>query len=121
MLERGRSRRAGSAAPHFYNFKMRLTPHQRQVLTEAARDCFDAGVQVRLFGSRADDARRGGDIDLLIQTQLSDPAQISRAHTQFLARVYTALGEQKIDVLIDYPNRQSKAPIYEVAKQGILL
>jgi hypothetical protein len=32
-----------------------------------------------------------------------------------------ALGEQKIDVLIDYPDRQSQAPIYQVAKQGLLL
>ena len=70
---------------------------------------------------RADDARRGGDIDLLIETELCDPAQIARAHTQFLARVYTALGEQKIDVLIDYPARQSQSPIYEVARHGVLL
>ena len=76
---------------------MRLSPHQRQVLTQTARDCFDPAVQVRQFGSRADDARKGGDIDLLIETQLQDPAQIARAHTQFLARVYMALGEQKID------------------------
>ena len=100
---------------------MRLTPHQRQVLTQTARDCFDPAAQVRLFGSRADDARRGGDIDLLIETQLQDPAQIARAHAQFLARVYMALGEQKIDVLIDYPTRQSQAPIYRVAKLGVLL
>jgi hypothetical protein len=95
-----------------------LTPQQRQVLTQTARDCFDPAVQVRLFGSRADDARKGGDIDLLIETQLQDPAQIARAHTQFLARVYMALGEQKIDVLIDYPSCQSQAPIYQLARQG---
>ena len=69
----------------------------------------------------ADDARKGGDIDLLIETQLQDPAQIARAHAQFLARVYLALGEQKIDVRIDYPSRQSQAPIYPVAKLGVLL
>ena len=115
------SRVNGRRAPHFYNLFMRLTPHQRQVLTQTARDCFDPAVQVRLFGSRADDARKGGDIDLLIETQLQDPAQIARAHTQFLTRVYMALGEQKIDVLIDYPNCQSQAPIYQVARQGVLL
>lgn len=100
---------------------MRLTSQQRQVLTAAARDCFGPKARVRLFGSRADDTRRGGDIDLLIETELCDPAQIARAHTQFLARVYTALGEQKIDVLIDYPARQSQSLIYEVARQGVLL
>ena len=100
---------------------MRLTPHQRQVIQHTAIACFDSAVQVRLFGSRADDTRKGGDIDLLIETQWQDPARIARAHSQFLARLYTALGEQRIDVLIDYPTRQSQAPIYAVAKQGVLL
>jgi predicted nucleotidyltransferase len=100
---------------------MRLSALQRQVLTQTARDCFDPEVRVRLFGSRTDDTRKGGDIDLLIETQLQDPGQIARAHSHFLARVHLALGEQKIDVLIDYPDRQNQAPIYMVAKQGMLL
>lgn len=100
---------------------MRLTPLQRQVFIQTARECFEPLAQVRLFGSRAVNSRKGGDIDLLIETQLQDPARIARAHTQFLSRVYLALGEQKIDVLIDYPGRQSQSPIYDVAKQGLLL
>jgi len=32
------------------------------------------------------------------------------------------LGEQKIDVLLDYPSRKTRPPIFSVAKQtGILL
>jgi predicted nucleotidyltransferase len=100
---------------------MRLTPLQRQVFIQTARECFEPLAQVRLFGSRAVNSRKGGDIDLLIETQLQDPARIARAHTQFLSRVYLALGEQKIDVLIDYPGRQSQSPIYDLAKQGLLL
>ena len=100
---------------------MRLTPLQRQVFIQTARECFEPLAQVRLFGSRAVNSRKGGDIDLLIETQLQDPARIARAHTQLLSRVYLALGEQKIDVLIDYPGRQSQSPIYDVAKQGLLL
>jgi hypothetical protein len=76
---------------------------------------------VRLLGSRSDDASEGADIDMLIEILLQDPGQIARVHSQFLARVHLALGEQKIDVLIDYPDRQSQAPIYMVAKQGLLL
>ena len=64
-------------------------------------------------------AQGGGDIDLLIETQLQDPARVAKAHTQFLFRIYTALGEKKIDVLIDYLDRQSQATIYQVAKQGL--
>ena len=100
---------------------MRLTLFQRQVFIQTARECFEPLAQVRLFGSRTDHSRKGGDIDLLIETQLQDPARIAKAHTQFLFRIYTALGEKKIDVLIDYLDRQSQATIYQVAKQGLLL
>lgn len=101
---------------------MRLTPHERQVIQQAANDCFGSQTVVRLFGSRTDDTRRGGDIDLLIDTPLTDPALIAQAHLRFVAKLYTQLGEQKIDVLIDYPSRQVDLPIYQVAReQGVLL
>ncbi len=101
---------------------MRLTDQERDVLRHAAQRWFGAAAQVRLFGSRLDDARRGGDIDLMIDTPLSDPAAIADAHLRFLADVYTRLGERKIDVLIDYPGRGVQAPIYAIARaQGVLL
>lgn len=101
---------------------MRLNPFERQTLRTAAQTCFDAQAVVRLFGSRLDDSRKGGDIDLLIATNLTDPAQIARAHSRFLAQVYASLGEQKIDVLIDYPHRQQELPVYRIAReQGVVL
>ena len=101
---------------------MRLTALERQTLKTAAQNCFDANAVVRLFGSRLDDSKRGGDIDLLIATQLSDPAQIARAHSRFLAQVYARLGEQKLDVLIDYPHSQQQLPVYQVAREtGVVL
>ncbi len=96
---------------------MRLTDAQRTELKAAARQAFEPGVVLRLFGSRLHDHRQGGDIDLLIETQMTDPAQIVRAHTQFLSHVYSRLGEQKVDVLIDYPNRSAQSPIYAQARE----
>jgi len=101
---------------------MRLSPEQRRVLLDSARACFGGSVQVRLFGSRLDDRQRGGDIDLLLETELRDPAQIVAAHSRFLADAYAQLGEQKIDLLIDSPGRTNRAPIFERARaQGQLL
>ena len=101
---------------------MRLTPFERDTLKQAAQSSFEPGVLVRLFGSRVDDSRRGGDIDLLIETQLSDPARIAAGHTRFLSLFYERMGEQKLDVLIDYPDRQQRPVIFEVAKrEGVLL
>jgi predicted nucleotidyltransferase len=101
---------------------MRLSEFERQTLIQAAQDSFGQQVQLRLYGSRVDDARRGGDIDLLVEVPMSDPAQIARAHSLFLTRVYGQLGEQKIDLLIDFPGRQTHAPIFEVARrEGVAL
>lgn len=101
---------------------MRLSEHQRSVLKAATASCFEPSATIRLFGSRVDDSKKGGDIDLLIETSLADPAAIARAQIQFVSRVYRDLGEQKLDILIDYPGRQQQLPIFEIARnQGVCL
>ena len=101
---------------------MRLSEHEKESLKHAAQGCFGDGTRLRLFGSRADEHSKGRDIDLLIESPLTDPADIAKAHTRFLSQIYTRLGEQKVDVLIDYPGRLSHPPIFQVALQeGILL
>lgn len=47
---------------------MRLTPKEAEIIRSAARQVLGAGARVYLFGSRADDAERGGDIDLYVET-----------------------------------------------------
>ncbi len=49
-----------------------------------------------LFGSRVDDGRRGGDIDLYVETALS-AADAKRARLLSIADMQLSLGEQKID------------------------
>jgi hypothetical protein len=101
---------------------MRLNEYQRRVLKEATAACFEPSATIRLFGSRVDDTKRGGDIDLLIETSLTDPAQIASAHIHFVSRLYRDMGEQKVDVLIDYPGRRQRPAIYDVARaEGVTL
>lgn len=45
---------------------MRLTEHQAKVIKKNCQMVFGEQTQVYLFGSRTDDNRRGGDIDLYI-------------------------------------------------------
>ena len=100
---------------------MRLNAREQSAI-KGVLSKFDPEGKVYLFGSRIDDEKRGGDIDLFIQTTLNDPADLARAHIRFLAKLYKELGEQKIDVLLDYPNRKIQLPIFEIAlKQGIVL
>lgn len=101
---------------------MRLTTQQRSIIRATVAEIFGMDARVWLFGSRIDDSKHGGDIDLLIETNQVDIAAIMRAEIAFQTRLQAQLGEQKIDVLLDYPSRKSYPPIFQVAKQtGILL
>jgi predicted nucleotidyltransferase len=74
---------------------MRLTKQERSAIVEAVHR-FDPDAEIYLFGSRTDDTKRGGDIDLLIMsnTLRSDQRIDIRVELQ------KKLGEQKIDIVI---------------------
>jgi uncharacterized protein len=47
---------------------MRLSTAQTRVILHCIRQQFGADANVMLFGSRLDDAARGGDVDLLVES-----------------------------------------------------
>jgi predicted nucleotidyltransferase len=97
---------------------MRLTAQALQAIEEAAQEFLPPGSTVRLFGSRLDDQRRGGDIDLLIESPPPiDPHDQVRRRNGFLARLYRRLGEQKIDVLIVPMGCPDERPIVQTARR----
>ena len=91
---------------------MRLTPYERKAITETVHAVFGEDAAVRLFGSRAQDSRRGGDIDLYIEV---DPDRYSyeselNLHAELLKRI----GDQKIDILV-HKRGQPYSPIERIA------
>ncbi|MFN3957868.1 MAG: nucleotidyltransferase domain-containing protein [Tepidimonas ignava] len=52
---------------------MRLTAAQQRIIQETVRATVGDDATVVVFGSRLDDARRGGDVDLLIETNQPVP------------------------------------------------
>lgn len=99
------------------NSGMRLTPIEQQVIREASLRYF--GVRPRLFGSRLNDLKLGGDIDLYIEAPVS-PQQGVEARLHMVADIWKELGERKIDVVVNAGGEP--LPIYEVAqREGILL
>ncbi len=58
------------------------------------------GVVPRLFGSRLDDAGRGGDIDLFIPGDWPPEESVPR-RLCFCAELRRCLGDQKIDVVVE--------------------
>lgn len=99
---------------------MRLTTEEATAIREVARKRFGPGATVWLFGSRADDTQKGGDIDLYIESQEPIPDLVLRS-CQMYADLQIALGEQKIDIVASDPTVMP-LPIYDVAKKtGIRL
>lgn len=97
---------------------MRLTPQQYRTIEQAAQNCFMSGTSVRLFGSRLDDEKRGGDIDLLVETPIQlSPTDLIEQRNRFLARLYRHLGEQKIDVLIVSKAQPDERPVIQTARR----
>ena len=57
--------------------------------------------EIYLFGSRTDDQKKGGDIDLyIIPDQKQTPEQRYDQKIKFLVALQLAIGEQKIDLVI---------------------
>ena len=76
---------------------MRISPAQRQAIKSVLKSVFKTNA-IYLFGSRVDDAKRGGDLDLLV---IGDgPFEMDdflRARLELMRR----LGEQKIDLVYE--------------------
>lgn len=77
---------------------MRITPEQVEIIRQTTREIFGDNARVRLFGSRLDNHRRGGDIDLLVESDQAI-ADVARKRLQLVARLQIRLGDQPIDVL----------------------
>jgi len=89
---------------------MRLSTEERAFLKqELAKRSPEA--RIYLFGSRTDDRRRGGDIDLLVLSETLTMSDIRWLRIAFCAR----FGEQKIDILLDDGRLQT--PFHRIAWQ----
>ncbi|MEA2107977.1 MAG: nucleotidyltransferase domain-containing protein [Pseudomonadota bacterium] len=95
---------------------------QIDVFKRLSREVFGLEAHLLLFGSRVDEQRRGGDIDLYV-TGFDRPAkQQLDARLRFLSRAKLELGEQRIDLVFAPAPGQSYAPIHLVAEStGVCL
>jgi predicted nucleotidyltransferase len=99
---------------------MRITEQQRTQIVAKIKEVMGGEVNIMLFGSRVNDLAKGGDIDLYIKTP--NPVEnLSKNIMAIEAKLISALGDQKFDILLDAPNLP-KSKILQVAQQtGILL
>ncbi|GJQ51011.1 MAG: hypothetical protein HKUEN01_33970 [Candidatus Kuenenia stuttgartiensis] len=98
---------------------MRITSSEQKIIRSSVKKHFGRNADVYIFGSRADNDKKGGDIDLYITTDMPT-SEIIRGKISLLIDLENVLGEQKIDVVIN--NHTKQKPIYEIAeKEGVKL
>ena len=97
-------------------FEMRLSSHYITIIKQYFKEFFDEG-DIYLFGSRVDDKKKGGDIDLYLV--LKEHTNLFEKKLKFLSRVKRALGEQKIDIVFNTDS--SRLIENEAMKWGVKL
>lgn len=82
---------------------MRISSFQRKVILESVAAELGGDARVFLFGSRTNDAKRGGDIDLLVEVPTRTDETV-RKKLRILSSIQRKIGEQKIDLIIRNPS-----------------
>ena len=99
---------------------MRLSATQAESIRQLVRQTLGESCRARVFGSRLDDAGRGGDLDILLEfpDPVENPALMA---AQMAARMSRLMMGRKVDVLLSAPNL-ANLKIHELAqREGALL
>ena len=95
---------------------MRITEYEKNVIVEAVNN-IDPDARVWLFGSRADDSKKGGDIDVAVFSEKINEDIMLKIRVK--RDICCKIGEQKIDILT---TKDGKEAIFRLAMtEGIEL
>jgi len=94
---------------------LRLKDTEIEAIKSVFNEVFGKG-EIYLFGSRVDDNKRGGDIDLYLMVDTEDKFN---KKIKFRAKLYRLIGERKIDVV--FSEDENRLIEKEARKWGIKL
>jgi len=100
--------------------KMRLTQQQQEIINDVVHRLMIGEPEIILFGSRADDTQKGGDIDLLVCSEhpIEHPAVLSAKIGACLVRAFQG---RKVDILLSAPNLKQQAIHHIAREKGVQL
>ncbi len=81
---------------------MRILSNERKIIVDSVKN-HDPNAQIFLFGSRIDDKKKGGDIDLLLFSDIISKKNILSIENS----IFKKIDEQKIDFVISKKNKQN--------------
>ena len=96
---------------------MRLAKEQIIIIKHCVAIVFGETAKVSLFGSRVDDTKKGGDIDLYLE--VDDNQSVFENKLALLSELRKKLGDQKIDLIINDSTKEKD--IYKIVRTtGVL-
>lgn len=95
---------------------MRISQEVLNVIKKVVKDNFGDDAEIFIFGSRVDDNKKGGDIDIYVETVLRQD-EIIRAKIKSLVEFDKLLGERKIDIIAKSKNSKDNI-IHKIAKSS---
>ena len=97
---------------------MRISSETKVLLIETAKKIFGDNCKIYLFGSRIDNSKNGGDIDIFIETSQNVSFQ---TEIEFLVEVEKNITSRHIDLIVNSPGKKHRK-IFETARNtGVLL
>lgn len=100
--------------------RMRLSPHAQATICQTVAACLPEVERILLFGSRLDDQRRGGDIDLLITSKQVIPDRLAQ-ELKIAAQLQRKLDGRQVDVLLIDPSIRLEAIHHRALETGVSL
>ena len=88
---------------------MRISDDEKNVIVNAVKN-IDPDARVWLFGSRADDSKKGGDIDIAVLSEKIDKDAMQKIQVRRF--ICDRIGEQRIDIVA---TSDGKEAIFELA------
>ena len=100
--------------------KVRLSAREIEIIRVTVHRLLGDDARIHIFGSRAKMDEKGGDIDILIETEQKLDDRVASA-CRLVSQLQMQLGDQKIDVIIVDPETPEQ-PIHQIARQtGVML
>lgn len=86
---------------------MRITKREKNAILSVCAESFGPNSRIWLFGSRVDDSKKGGDIDLYVE--VAPQENMVHSKLKFRRLISPVFGEQKIDLITHDITREPTA------------
>jgi predicted nucleotidyltransferase len=95
---------------------MRIQPEEQEAIVSTITS-FDKESEIYIFGSRLDDSKRGGDIDILVKSDVISRSMLAHIEDELFRKI----DEQKIDFVLTLKKELNSFSRMVLAKGAIQL